>query len=172
MPRLGSTEGRAINTPNTMAETSSSTSLPPREAVADALYRCVRGVDSNDRELFESSCLKDDSMTINTISTGPFKIEGWAKINKFFDKAFELVTTHITSNIQVELKDERTASMTCHMLAFHIRPEEAMKPEDTSYTAACLYDIDLVKADDGLWKIKTWDIKVLWTTGDRAIIHG
>ncbi|KAF2029824.1 hypothetical protein EK21DRAFT_112502 [Setomelanomma holmii] len=117
--------------------------LSTREAVADALYRCVLGIDNNDRALFESACLKDESMLV---VAGPFKIEGWTAINDFFARLFDLITTHITSNIRVELKDNAdTAYMTCHALSYHVKPDDALKPEDTSYTASSLYFIDLVK---------------------------
>lgn len=63
--------------------------------------------------------------------------------------------------------------MTAHALSYHVRPDDALKPEDTSYTASSLYFVDLVRdSNDGLWKIKKWDIKVQWTTGDIAVLHG
>lgn len=153
-----------------MADAVALTALNPREAVADALYRCILGIDSNNRELFHSGCLKNESMTV---LAGPFNIEGWTAISEFFEKVFNLITTHITSNIRVELKDGAdTASMTAHAIAYHVRPDDAFKPDDTSYTASCLYFMDLVKDNDGLWKIKKWEIKMLWSTGDRALLHG
>jgi hypothetical protein len=154
-----------------MANPVTLTALSPREAVADALYRCLLGIDSNNRDLFESGCLKNESMTV---IAAPFTIEGWTAISEFFLRVFVLVTTHVTSNIRIELKDGAdTAFMSAHALAYHVRPDDALKPEDTSYTASCLYFIDLVKdSNDGLWKIKRWEIKTQWTTGDRAVLHG
>ena len=104
---------------------------------------------------------------------GGFTMEGWTAVRGLFDRAFGLVTTHITSNIRVELKDgESAASLTAHAISYHVRPEDTLKPEDTSYTAGSLYSIDLVKdGNDGLWKIKKWEIQVLWTTGDRTVLH-
>jgi hypothetical protein len=156
---------------DTMADLVTLTALSPREAVADALHRTLLGIDSNNRDLFESGCLKNESLTV---VAGPFVMNGWAAMNDSFLKLFDLVTTHITSNIRVELKDGAdTASLTAHALSYHVRPDDALKPEDTSYTASSLYFIDLVKdSNDGLWKIKKWEIKVLWTTGDSAIVHG
>ncbi|KAF2242315.1 hypothetical protein BU26DRAFT_438662 [Trematosphaeria pertusa] len=154
-----------------MADPVTLTALSPRKAVADALHRCMLGIDSNNRALFESSCLKNESMTV---VAGPMTFEGWPAISDFFFRLFDLVTTHITSNIRVELKDGAdTASMSAHVLAYHVRPDDAFTPEDTSYTGACLYWIDLVKdCGDGLWRIKKWEIKILWSTGDRAVLHG
>lgn len=107
------------------------------------------------------------------VIAGPFNIESWTAIDDFFRKLFDLVTTHTISNIRIELKDGAdTASMTAHALSYHVRPDDALTQEDTSYTASSLYDIDLGKdADDGLWKIQKWGIKVLWTKGDRAVLH-
>jgi len=148
------------------------TALRPREAVADALHRCVLGLDSNNRDLFESACLQNESMTV---VAGPVTIAGWTAIREFFLRLFVLVTTHVTSNLRIELQDDGadTASMTAHALAHHVRPHDARRPEDTAYTASCLYFIDLVRdSSDGLWKIKRWEIKIQWTTGDRAVLYG
>jgi len=143
----------------------------PREAVADALYRCVLGLDTNDRELFESACLTDESAVV---VAGSDTIRGWTAINEIMSRVFLLVTTHFITNVRVELKDDSTASMSAHAIACHVRPEDALKPEDTSYTAGCLYFLDLVKDHDtdGLWKIKKWEIKIRWTTGDIKVLHG
>lgn len=144
------------------------TLLNPREAVTDALYRSILGIDSNDREMFESACFKDESMTV---VAGPVTLEGWNVVNDFFQRLFTMVTTHITSNIRIEMKDgEDTASLTANAIAYHVRPDDAFTEEDTSYTAFNLYSIDLIK-DEGLWKIKKWEIKTLWTTGNRAVLY-
>jgi hypothetical protein len=85
-----------------------------------------------------------------------------------------VVTLHSITNIRVELRDEDAfaASLTAHAIAYHMRPDDAFKPEDASYTAGSLYFIDLVKDQtDGMWKIKTWRIQVQWTTGDTKVLH-
>ena len=154
-----------------MADMISLTSLSRREAVADALHRCVLGLDSDDRDLFESACLTNESMIF---IGGGFALEGWTAINEVFERVFTLITTHVISNIRVQLKDgQDTAFLTAHAISYHVRPDDALKQEDTSYTAGSLYSINLVRdGNDGLWKIKRWEIKVLWTTGDKAVLHG
>lgn len=153
-----------------MADAATLTVLYPREAVSDALYRCLLGIDSNNRELFDSAWLKDDS---TTFSAGPFTVKGWSGISDTFLRLSKLVTTHISSNVRVEVEDGAdTASMTANAVAYHVLEEDALKPEDTSYTQYNLYSIDLVKdSGDGLWKIKKWDIKVLWTTGHASVLY-
>lgn len=152
-----------------MATPASLPGLTPREAAADAIHRCVLGIDNNDQALFETACVKDDSIAF---VAGPATVQGWESFNGLMQKAFGLVTTHVISNVRVNLESEaaETASLTAHAVAYHNRPEDALKQEDTSYTAGCLYFIDVVK-DGGLWKIKRWEVKILWTTGDRTVVH-
>ncbi|KAJ5542835.1 hypothetical protein N7535_005259 [Penicillium sp. DV-2018c] len=154
-----------------MADKVTLKSLTPREAVIDALHRCLLGIDSNDRALFKSACLTDETMSV---IAGATILNGWTMIDEFFEKLFAMVTTHLTSNIRVHIEDGAdTASLTCHALAAHVRTEDALKVEDTSYTASSLYFLDLVRdGSDGLWKIKRWEIKVQWTTGDVKVLHG
>ena len=154
-----------------MASAANLTGLSAREAVADALYRCVLGMDSNNRSLFESACLKGEDMVV---VAGSIPLHGWAAIDAMMDRVFAIVTTHTVSNIRVEVKgdDADTAQITAHAISHHVREEDATKLEDTSYTASSLYDIELVKVEAGLWKMKTWLIRVLWTVGDPAVLHG
>jgi hypothetical protein len=142
-----------------------------RTAIVDTLHRCLFGLDSNNHALFASACLQTPSMTI---IAGPITLTGWTDINAYFQRLFDLVTTHMTSNIRVELNDEEggRAKLTANCMSYHVKPEDAMKVEDTSYTASSLYFIDLVEDGEGEWKIEKWEIKVLWTTGDIGILHG
>ncbi|KAJ9654658.1 hypothetical protein H2198_006325 [Neophaeococcomyces mojaviensis] len=148
------------------------TSLSPREAVADALHRCIIGIDDNNPTMFESACVKNESISI---LVGDNTIQGWTAVNEYMSKKImPLRTTHFISNIRVDLKDHAdTASMTAHAIAYHTRPEDAFKPENISYTTAGLYFMDLIRdGDDGLWKIQKWKLKLQWTEGDRVIITG
>jgi hypothetical protein len=144
------------------------TSLSPREAVADCLFRFARGLDTNDRDLVDSASLKSEDMTL---VIGDYTMEGWKAISDFIEKVYSVVTSHVMSNVRVDVKDgANTAVLTAHAMAYHVRPEDTLKVEDTSYTVSNLYHIDLVKGDDGLWKTKRWEIKPLWTKGDKAIM--
>lgn len=147
------------------------TGLTPREAIADTLHRCLRGIDSNDRELFDSAFVQDESMLVRA---GGIRLEGWTVISAFFERVFDVVTSHLTSGIRIEVEEGAdTAFMTANSIAYHVRSEDALVMEDTSYTSACLYEIDLVKGGkDGLWKIRNWELKILWTTGDSKVLHG
>lgn len=155
-----------------MSSTASLPLLTPREAVADAMYRCVLGIDTNNKQLFESAMSKDPTATF---IAGPATFTGWNQISSIFEAVWKVNTLHSVTNMRVNLKDEKadTASLTCHAISYHVRPENAFDVEDTSYTAGSLYDVDLVrdKEDGGLWKILHWRITIQWTTGERSILH-
>ncbi|CAG5155931.1 uncharacterized protein ALTATR162_LOCUS3907 [Alternaria atra] len=150
--------------------------LTPREAVADTLHRCILGLDSNNRPLVESACLKSTEMTFTYGPSGnQATLTGWDAISPMFDRVFSLITTHTVSNIRIELEDDSAsaARMTAHVISYHVREEEAFVEADTSYTASSLYDIEVIKdnIDQRLWKIKTWKATMLWTTGDIKVLH-
>ena len=143
--------------------------LSPREEVADTLHTCILGLDTNDRDLFSSAFLHSPE---TSLTGGGHTLTGIDNILTFFERAFAVVTTHFITNIRVDFPDgkEGEADLTCHAIAYHIRPEEAMSREDTSHTAGCLYELGFVKAE-GSWKIKRWNIKTQWTTGDIKVLH-
>ena len=81
------------------------------------------------------------------------------------------------SNVRVNVHDEGDqgkAKLTCSALAQHIRPgKEFQVSHEDKYTTGGLYFCDLVKVDvDGLWKIKDWEARILWTEGNRKVITG
>lgn len=150
--------------------------LTPREAVTDALHRAILGLDSNDRALFASACLATDE--IEWVGGG-YAVRGWDAVSALFERVFALVTVHVVSNVRVSFqefggdrgKEVKEARLTAHAVSYHVRPENKESVEERSFTGYSLYDLVLVKAEDG-WKIKRWEAKVLRTTGDRSIVHG
>ncbi|KAF2825531.1 hypothetical protein CC86DRAFT_419585 [Ophiobolus disseminans] len=154
--------------------------LTSREAVADAIHRIALGIDTNDHALFASACVQDPSMLLTAGPVTPsgwksMTLSGWESINGYFQRVFGLVTSHVLSNIRIELADDNaeTAHLTTTGLTHHMRPDDALDKQDASYTCSCQYNVDLIKdGSDGLWKIKKWEVKVIWTTGDPTILHG
>jgi hypothetical protein len=147
------------------------TGLTPRESIADNLHRAVLGLDTNNEPLFSSALLTASPDT--TVTAGPFTASGWPAIRALFEPAFRIVTAHIISNIRIELEHDNadTARMTAHAISYHVRPEDALKVEDTSYTASSLYDIEVVNVrEEGVWKMRRWEMKILWTVGDRSVL--
>jgi hypothetical protein len=127
------------------------TSLTPREAITDALYRAVIGFDRNDLEILNSSFIGEEvtfelkgdpsrsAHDLTTIKNGVLAHVGL------------MDTTHSISNIRVDVKDgANTASLTCYALAQHCPPG---------------------RGKDGLWKIKKWVLDVIWRQGDRSVME-
>ena len=118
-----------------------------------------------------------------SVTAGTTVLNGWDEINSMFDRVFNLITTHLVTNIRAETKEGETddkgrevARLTAHAMSWHVREEDAFTEGDKSYRASSLYDVVLVRDEgDGegaLWKIRNWGIRVLWTTGDVKILHG
>lgn len=148
--------------PSTLSPT-----LSGREAVADAVYRGVLGLDTNDLDLFQSALTNDAVFDLNgTI------MEGFEAIKtQCYDSISKMETTHFLTNLRINILDnESRAEMTCSSLAQHYRGGEGMKADATPLLAGGLYWLSLVKdTEDGLWKITKWTLKSTWGQGDWAV---
>jgi hypothetical protein len=142
--------------------------LTPREAVADTIHNAIFGLDTSDSALFASACLTESASI--TVIAGPYTAQGWPAIEALFEPVFRLVTTHILSNMRIYFVEDDKAKVTAHAISYHVRGEDAMGVEDKRYTAGSLYDIEVVNMD-GEWKMLKWEIRVLWTVGDRSILE-
>ena len=145
-----------------------SPSLTDREAVADALYRCVGGLDTADSALFNSAFTGDAVFDLNgTIMDGLDAIneQCYASVSK-------LDTTHFLTNVRINVVDDK-AEVTCSALAQHYRPGQGMQAGASRMLAGSLYWVDLVKdGTDGLWKMKYWKLKPTWGEGDWGVVTG
>ena len=145
-------------------------SVTVREAVTDAIYRAVLGLDNADKALFDSAFTKDAIFDLNgDVQSGLDAIHTGC-----YDGISKLDTTHFITNVRVNVKDgDSTASMTTSALAQHYRTKQGMQADATRLLTGSLYSIDLVKdGKDGLWKMKSWKMKVIWTEGDWGVLTG
>ncbi|CRG88989.1 hypothetical protein PISL3812_06024 [Talaromyces islandicus] len=146
-------------------------SLTTREAIADALYRCLLGLDTGDFAMFKSAWLAEDPDTSFVI--GDTTTVGFDNIaESLYKRIAALDTTHFTTNIRIDLKDgSDEASLTSYSLAQHYRAGEGLKREGQQLLTGGIYYVDL-KEDkgDGLWKVKKWTLKFLWSEGDMSIV--
>ncbi|KAJ4148401.1 hypothetical protein LMH87_002873 [Akanthomyces muscarius] len=146
-----------------------------RDAVVDAIARCVCGLDTADRALFQSAFTADAVFDLNgALLRGMDEI-----MTQCFDIVSKLDTTHMTSNVRTTFAaDGRSATTTATGVAYHYRAGAGLAMENGGHTerlvVGSLYSIDLVKAEDegeaALWKAKTWRLKSVWTQGDWAVM--
>ncbi|KAI1616561.1 hypothetical protein EDD36DRAFT_139167 [Exophiala viscosa] len=146
-------------------------SLSLREAVADALYRCVLGLDLNDWEMFRSSLAEGEDISMEL--KGSIGTKGRDQIKQYiFDFIGPLDTTHHISNVRVDVKDgEDTATLSAYAVAQHYRGGEGPDPATAHFMTGSIYVLDLVKdSKDDLWKIKKWSANMVWRDGDGSIV--
>ncbi|KAM5354865.1 hypothetical protein ACJ41O_001511 [Fusarium nematophilum] len=153
-----------------MASLAANLGLPDREAIPDALYRSVVGLDANDRDIFQSAWHKDATF----IFDGTTPIQG---LDAILDTTFKFIgagldTTHLVSNVRIDLKDgAKTATLTAHALAQHYRKDEGRNPKAPRFLTGNLYWVDLAKDESGgLWKMTKFELKVIWCEGDASIV--
>jgi len=147
------------------------TSLTEREAIVDALYRALLGFDVNDYSLFKSAFSEPDAV----VEISENAIQGTEAIRtKLYDLVAAMDTTHMISNVRIEVKDGASvAFLSAYSLAQHCPLGKGQEPEGPKYTGGTIYLIDLVKDEnDGIWKIKKWAMNGIWGQGDKSVMEG
>ncbi|KAB8260272.1 hypothetical protein BDV32DRAFT_149501 [Aspergillus pseudonomiae] len=144
-------------------------SLSFREAIADALHRAVLAFDIADSALLNSALTPDAILDLDG-----YTMNGLDEIyRQCYDRVSKLDTTHFVSNGRVDvIEGASVASMTASVLSQHYRPGTGKVPGAEYLMAGSLYSLDLVRDDtEGLWKIKRWNMKVIWTMGDASVME-
>lgn len=145
-------------------------SLSTMEAITDALYRFVLGLDNADLTLFESAFAEDGVFEINgDVMQGMDTIRA-----KCYDRISKLDTTHFISNVRVDFKEgDSEASLTASSLAQHYRAKQGMVPNATRLLSGALYSIKLIHdTKSSLWKIKHCVARLIWAEGDWGVLSG
>ena len=151
-----------------MASLAANLGLSDREAIPDALYRSIFGLDTSDQEVFKSAWHKDAAFIYDGAPTTQGLDAILASTFKYVGEGLD--TTHSVSNVRVDLKDgANTAKLTAHALAQHYRKGDGRNPKATRYLTGNMYWVDLVKESDGLWKMTKLEIKVVWGEGDPSV---
>lgn len=143
-------------------------SFSVKEAITDAIYRFVTGLDTGDLALFNSAFSEDACFNLN----GDV-MEGMEMIrSKCYEVISKLDTTHFITNIRVDLKEgELTASLTASALAQHYRQGQGMIPGATHLLVGSRYSVDLI-SDGAFWRMKYCKIHLIWAEGDWDVITG
>lgn len=152
-----------------MANSTTLKGLTPHEAVADALYRALVGLDLQDDKLWASAWAKENDISF---ALGEPLI-GFDAIKKgVYDRIGALETQHTTSTVRVDLdQNAKTARLTAYAVNNHFRPGEGMKPDSVGFLCGGKYDVELVEDEsDGLWKMRHWKMGLIWCTGDGSLV--
>lgn len=149
-------------------------SLSAREAVVDAMYRCLIGFDRNDGSIFDSAFAGED-VSIGFKDGNDIQMyDGLSHIKSYFlNHVGPMATTHMTSNVRVNLEDgANTAKVTAYALAQHCLPGGGNDPNAKKFLVAGEYFIDMIKDEkDGMWKAKKWVMDILWRQGDPSVMQ-
>lgn len=144
------------------------TSLTDREAIYDALTRLLVGIDENDSALFDSAW---NGQNVTFDFSGQV-ISGLDTIRtRFLDSVGKMDTTHITSSVRINIKDARAAYLTCTAFAQHCAPGKGAEPDQPKFGTGSRYFVDVVRgAEDGVWRIERFAMKIVWTQGDASVM--
>lgn len=150
--------------------------LTPREAAADALYRLVHALDFNNEDLLRSAFTQDAVFDISGLSPAsgrdyPPQIGPDAMVAGVLAHVGPMATSHNISNVRVKLNDAMDqAEVMCYVIAQHFRPGEGL---DMSKRDCMLYGnsywADVIKGEGGLWRMRRFEIQVMWAEGDMGV---
>lgn len=138
--------------------------LSGRDAVADALYRCIFAFDTANDVLLKSSLATDAVFDLNgNIMTGFDTI-----YSQCYSRVSKMDTSHHITNLRINITDEDSkAELTCTALSQHYNDGEGFKTDSAFKLVGGFYYMDLAKnSGDGLWKIKNWTLRAVWGQGD------
>ena len=149
--------------------------MSDREAAIDALTRFVVSLDDGDAELLTSSLTEDVIMDLTPFSKAGFDFQPLVGRETVVPKMMAVVgtvmdTTHHISNFRVTL-DRDVAELSCYVLAQHFRKGQG--PSDAFqdfYLMGNRYKGSVVRAEEGLWRIKSLTIEPAWTQGNINVI--
>ncbi|EFQ36840.1 hypothetical protein CGRA01v4_04246 [Colletotrichum graminicola] len=147
--------------------------LTEREAIEDALNRFLFGMDSNNTELFDSAHTEDARWELSG-SSGGRVLSGLKAIHEeCFDPTIsKLDTTHMVTGTRINItKSGSEAVMTAIFNAQHYAAGQGKVKGSMFFYTGGLYKIDFIKdATAGLWKIKCFAMKCLWSEGDVRVM--
>jgi 3-phenylpropionate/cinnamic acid dioxygenase small subunit len=147
--------------------------LLDKRALDELIYRQANAVDKHDWVAYRS-CFEDDVHFDFTDHTDRVIGRGFGIVksgDQWVEQVIQAVsgfegTSHVISNAVHEVKGD-TAKSECQILADHFLSNDRGDP---SITMAGIYTFSSVRKKEG-WKIKTWNLKILWYRGNPSLYH-
>ncbi|EME88435.1 uncharacterized protein MYCFIDRAFT_123040, partial [Pseudocercospora fijiensis CIRAD86] len=141
-----------------------------KDAILDTLYRACLSYDINSVDLHDSAFVNSPETTFEMSGLATYK--GLDEIRKLHANVGPLDTTHLVTNPRiVEFSDAQgTARLTASALAQHFRTGEGNLGDARKFMTGSLYDMDLVREGEGVWKVMHFRMKVVWMEGDQSVV--
>jgi hypothetical protein len=150
------------------------TGLSDREACIDTFLRFTQGLDECNKQLIASSWTEDAVLDLTPmqkigLSFGITSTRG-AIVSQTLNGVGSMDSHHLVSNWRVHIQGN-TAYMTGAGLAQHYPPTLGPRPEvDNRLLMANRYNVELRRAEDGLWRMSKLTISNGWTEGNLAVM--
>lgn len=147
--------------------------LTDREACIDTITRFVQGIDDNSEELlmsvFDENIIFD--LTAVSVVGAPFgKHEGRKEVvPHLLGSVGPLDTLHQCTNFRVSIEGDE-AQLTCFNLAQHMRAGEGHDGSKGAYLMGNRMWVKLVRAEEGLWRMKHVELSNMWAQGDLGYV--
>lgn len=150
------------------------TGLSDREACIDTFLRFTQGLDECDETLIASAWTEDAVLDLTNMKkiglSGGVASTRDAIVSQTLNGVGRMDSHHLVSNWRLHIQGN-TACMTGVGLAQHYPPTLGSKPEvDDRLLMANRYNVELRRAEDGLWRMSKLTISNGWTEGNLAVI--
>ena len=142
--------------------------LLDREDISQVLYRYATAIDTRDWDLLATCFTKD--------LEADFRAFGGREIVKRRDFWLEAIkstiagldaTQHLTAN-HVHTVDGDSGTLVAYLQALHRLDTARSDPE---YTVGGYYTCDMLRGEDGQWRMRRYSLSVTWHRGNRDILR-
>jgi len=142
--------------------------LLDREDISQVLYRYATAIDTRDWDLLATCFTKD--------LEADFRAFGGREIVKGRDIWLEAIKStiagldapqHLTAN-HVHTVDGDSGTLVAYLQALHRLDTARSDPE---YTVGGYYTCDMLRGEDGQWRMRRYSLSVTWHRGNRDILR-
>lgn len=147
--------------------------LTDREACIDTIVRFVQGIDDASEELLMSAfdpSVEFDLTAVSAVGVPFGKHSGRDEVvAHLLSSVGRLDTLHQTTNFRVIVEGDE-AQLTCFNLAQHMRAGDGHDGSKPQYLMGNRMWVKLVRAEEGLWRMKQVELSNMWAQGDMKAV--
>lgn len=136
------------------------------ELVCETMSRYGRAIDSRDYDLLETAFVAD--ATIRYSSNFSEDMHGVTALKGFLKENVSRLsaTQHLFGNFEVDVAEGK-GSFRCYVQAQHVA---LGTPDGHLFTVGGRYRNDIVRCDDGLWRMTLMEFEPTWTGGNAQVL--